>query len=277
MTRRKIIKSNPVENFDDQHPCVFVLSTGRVGTETLAYLLGLAKNIFAYHEPHPKLFALSKLTYEMKGIYLVDKNIKSALQEGFLTSRQEFLRNSLYCSRGYVETSPQVTFLAPVILDTIPNVKFVHLVRNPHDVVRSGMRRGWYQGHTYDTTRIVPLAGTKFAKVWNNMNPFQKNLWLWAETNRWILEFAKCLSDRNYLCIHSEDIFKKDIDEIARLYEFIGKTMPPERKIAAVLGRKRNIQCRGEFESPDKWLEELDEDLKNMVLPTAAALGYEIV
>lgn len=275
LLRLKFFKTIPAEEFDNQHPCVFILSTGRVGSETMAHLLGLEKNIFAYHEPHPRLYTLSKLAYEMRSKYLTDKNIKKTLKEAFLTSRQELLNYSLYCNHGYAETSPQVTFLAPLILDSIPNVKFIHLVRDPRKVVRSGMRRKWYDGHSHDSFRITPLTGTHFAKGWNNLTPFQKNLWLWAETNRWILEFTKHLSESNYLRVHSEDIFNKDIAEIAHIFNFIGVAIPSERKISSVLNKKLNMQRSGEFTNPDKWLETLDDNLKNFVQSISEELGYE--
>ena len=37
---KKISAYSPLTAFDDTHPCVFVLSTGRVGTKTLASLFG---------------------------------------------------------------------------------------------------------------------------------------------------------------------------------------------------------------------------------------------
>jgi hypothetical protein len=273
--RSRIQKSKPIENFDDEHPCLFVLSTGRVGTETLANLFGLEKSIFSHHEPYPKLFALSKLAYEMADIFLGDANIKKVLQESFQTSRNELMNYSLACDRGYIETSPQCTFLAPIILSLTPNAKFIHLVRNPNDVVRSGMRRGWYNGHEFDSNRIIPLPDTKFAKMWKSYAPYQKNLWLWAETNRWILDFAKGLSSHNYLLIQAETIFQKDMNTINRLYKFIGKTNPPERKIKAVINKRLNMQRKGEFNPPANLQKLLDDDLKNFVGSVSKKLNYK--
>ena len=43
---------------------LFVLSTGRTGTETLARLLQISKQIMAYHEPRPQLIAERKQAFE---------------------------------------------------------------------------------------------------------------------------------------------------------------------------------------------------------------------
>ncbi len=65
--RRKIAAREKLREFSDERVCLFVLSNGRVGIDTLASLLGLAKNAFTYHEPKPLLYELSKLSYEYSG------------------------------------------------------------------------------------------------------------------------------------------------------------------------------------------------------------------
>jgi hypothetical protein len=263
--RSKILKTDPIENFDDQHPCVFVLSTGRVGTETIAYLLGLLKNVFSYHEPSPQLFALSKLAYEMSELYQTDQNIKQVFQTAFLSSRKEIIDYSLSCRRGFIETGPDCTFLCQIIYDLIPNVKFVHLVRDHFDVVRSGMRRGWYAGHKFDPSRITPLKGTQFYKVWENYTPLEKNLWLWAETNQRILNFAKGFPTDKYLLLHSEAMFQNKKTTLDSLYRFIGEIFPSERRIASILNKKLNKQHAGELDLSADYLSTVDKELKTFV------------
>lgn len=276
MAKWKLIQKRPVEQFNDRHPCVFVLSTGRVGSETLAYLLRLANHVFVYHEPRPELFALSKLAYELSDVFSVDENVERTFKEGFLTARRELFNYSLYCDRGYVETGPQATFLAPIILKAIPEVKFIHLVRDPRMVVRSAMRRGWYDGHAYDFSRIVPAPGTDMGSAWENFDLFQKNLWLWAETNRWIMNFSKSLPEEQYLLAHSEDIFNAHEDTVRSLYHFIGTDIPPSRRIARVLGKRLNAQIRGIFKQPDDWLVGVEKDLSVFVSNIAFEMGYQL-
>jgi hypothetical protein len=274
--RSKILKTTPIDNFDDQHPCVFVLSTGRVGTETLAYLFGLLKNIFSYHEPSPPLFSLSKLAYEMSDLYRTDKNIRDVFQTALLASRKEIINYSLSCRRGFIETGPDCTFLSQVILDTIPNVKFVHLVRDHYDVVRSGMRRRWYDGHKFDPSRITPLKGSKFFKSWKDYTPLEKNLWLWAETNQRILDFTKGLPSPDHLLIHSKAMFQNEKSTIDSLFRFIGNTQPSERRIASILNKKLNMQRSGELDLPDDYLITVDKELGTFVQSVSGSLNAEL-
>lgn len=277
MARWKLLRRRPVSQFDEQHPCVFTLSTGRVGSETLAHLMKLARNVIAYHEPRPELFALSRQAYLKRNDWMKDESLAEVLLEGFRTARREFLKYSLYVDRGYVETGPQGTFLAPLILNDIPAARFIHLVRDPRMVVRSGMRRKWYNGHAYDYARIQPDASSPFASQWNGWDPFQKNLWLWAETNRWALEFATSLPPGKYLLVHSEDMFNAHEPTIKALYDFLDTKSPARWRIQRILGKRLNAQVRGQFSQPDDWFADVDPALAHFVVKTAAALGYDLV
>jgi hypothetical protein len=268
--QRKFVKGERLEGFDNSHPCVFVLSTGRTGTETLAAILGLTHNIFAYHEPLPKLYGLSKLSYEQHQ----DPLARRILREAFLTTRNDLLNYSLDCGRGYIETGPTGTFLAPIIRDSISSVRFIHLVREPQSVVRSGMRRRWYDGHFNDKFRIVPNPTSEAGRQWEAYDSLQKNLWLWAETNQWIMDFCSTLPSSSRLLLHSEDIFSADEAAIEKLFVFIGAPVPPRSKIVRLIGKKMNAQITGEFPTASDWSEGMTEVLREIAGKTAGELGY---
>lgn len=260
-----------LESFDSQHPAVFVLSTGRAGTKTLSALLGLAHNVLAYHEPTPKLYNLSRLSYEK----LPAQPLEEVFQEAFLLARNGNLRHSLCRRKGYVETSPQVTFLGPVIARAIPRVSFIHLVRDPRDVVRSGMRRGWYRGHPYDATRIRPREGSGAHRDWRSYDAFRKNLWLWTETNRWIIRFRR-ETDSAVYPLRAEDVFDSNRDVINSLFSFIGSSVPPQRHITRILGRKLNAQRTGSFPEYSDWSDQMCQTLVKVAGEVAAQVGYDL-
>lgn len=273
LRRKSVFNSDgTLSSFDQRHPCVFTLSTGRVGTETLAGLYSLAGNIIAYHEPRPLLFKLSKLSYEYSG----NSDARLILNEAFKLARADLLSHSLDRKKGYIETSPQATFLAPIILDIIPNARFIHLVRNPKDVVRSGMRRKWYAGHRFDNFRLGPLSNSSIAPSWNNYDPFKKNLWLWAETNRWIADFCATVPADRTLLLHSEDIFGNDEEAVSKLFTFIGAPAQRKRTISRVLGKKFNAQETGHFPPPDQWTGEMKKTLIDLTGEVAHQLGYKL-
>jgi len=270
--RVKLLKRKPNSVFTEEFPTVFVLSTGRAGTETLDALLNLAQNVFSYHEPTPTLYRLSKLAYKYEKELLA----KELLRESFLTARTDLLKYSLDCGRGYVETSPQVTFLAPIILDTIPQARFIHVVRDPRAVIRSGMRRKWYDGHPNDSTRIMPHPDSSDGKQWNSYNAFQKNLWLWTETNRWIMRFLSNVPQTQKILLRAEDIFSGSETTVADMYNFIASEPPSKRSIKKILGKHLNAQENGEFPESSRWGNDLNRLLAEVAGNTAKQLGYEV-
>lgn len=276
LARRKILNRASITQFDSAHPCVFVLSTGRVGSQTLAHLYMQAKNVFAYHEAEPQLFGLSASAYMVGDASTDNEKLAQVLRQGFLTARKDLLDLSLHCGKGYVETGPHNTFLAPIILSLYPTAKFIHLVRSPKDVVKSGMRRNWYNGHHYDSVRILPQEGSPYEQIWQEMDAIERNIWLWAETNHWITNFLSTLPDSQRITLRSEDIFNGQEDTIQDLYKFIGSDMPSRRSINRILKRKMNAQHTGIFKLSSDWLESTRKELKTFLRESAISLGYEI-
>ncbi|HHS98086.1 MAG TPA: sulfotransferase [Chloroflexi bacterium] len=261
-----------LSTFDEEHPCIFALSTGRTGTKTLAALLGLSGNLFAYHEPRPKLFALSRLAY----LYGDSSPADEILTAAFATARQELLEYALSCGRGYAETSPHLTFLAPAILRLLPNARFIHLTRHPVAVVRSGVRRRWYAGHHRDPTRITPRPGTEDADRWATYSVVQKNLWLWDATNRWILEFLSTLPPEQALCLKAEEIFAGDYETLKRLYAFAGAPMPSMRRVRSILRKRLNAQKKSAPPFSEADQADLRANLARFTAETASRLGYSL-
>jgi hypothetical protein len=133
------------------------------------------------------------------------------------------------------------------------------------------MRRGWYGGHSGDRTRIVP--NLEVERRWETWTLFQKNLWLWAETNGWILDFTSCMPNRT-LMVHSEDVFAADAEILQRLFDFINAPVPPKYKVSRVLGKKLNAQKSGSFPKSLNWNEAMCGELLEICGETAERLGY---
>jgi hypothetical protein len=263
-------------NFDHETPCVFVLSTGRTGTETLAHLLNLSRDIFAYHEPTPNLYSLSKIAYDLE-----DQIIKISDFERLFTTSLHSLRGSLWneslsCGRGYAETSPQVTFLAPLFREIFPDAYFIHLVRDPKYVIRSGMRRGWFSDHPYDEFRIQPKKDSSFFKKWAEFSTLEKNAWLWAETNNWISSFVSSLPPSQRFVLPSEKLFQKDELTIKSLFDFLNIDRPSNLAIGRTISRKLNRQKTGEFQFTTNWREMMNDDLSNFLKRISDKMGYSL-
>lgn len=245
---------------------VFVLSTGRVGSKTLSALFRKAPGVDCAHEPRPKLFGLSKAAYaasEEGGAGLV-------VEEALAAVRSERWERAKEHGRVYFETSPQATFLAPAILRLHPDAGFVHLARDPFDVIRSGMRRKWYSGNAFDNWRITPREDSAGHGRWQEMSLLEKNAWLWHSTNEWIENFLEELPQEQKVFGRSEDLFAGDEALIGRVAKLLGVDPPQQTSQDAVLGKQLNRQNTGAFE----WDEQARATVLEEVGDCANRLGY---
>jgi hypothetical protein len=138
------------------------------------------------------------------------------------------------------------------------------------------MRRKWYAGHFNDNSRIVPDPASEAGRQWNAFTPLQKNIWLWHETNRWIMEFCSKLPSEQALSVRSEDLFHARPDTIDKLFAFIDSPAPSRPRLERVLGKKLNAQFGGDFPEALEWTAEMSESLKAIAGTTAQRLGYQI-
>ena len=250
-------------------PCFFVLSTGRTGTKTLAELLNASAEATVHHEPHPHLSALGKLAYDTNYQHM------DTLAETFLASRETLLRNAWASSLAYGETGPYVTFLAPVIARVLPRSAFIHVVRDPLAVVRSGLSRRWYQGQRYDARRVAPRPDDPTAVQWPGWSPLEKSIWLWTETNAFIRRFCGSIDGSRHMLVRAEDIFAGSRETVAEIFRFLHLTPPHEKRIAGILAKRLNRQ-----KSPARSLDSWAPDWRSRFLEIAGeemkVLGYEL-
>ena len=223
----KGIDKSLVEDVFNSSP-VFVLSTGRCGTQLLTDLFGLADSVQVEHEPEPELLYPGKYAYE-------HKNEIKALEALFIGARYERIRNAHIQNKRYIETNNRISFLAEAIANLFPNAKFIHLVRKPEAFIRSGLGRNWYQGaNITDEGRIRP-ADSDF----NSWTEADKIAWLWNETNSCIEEFKSKLDSERVMLIRSEDLFSKpEVSE--KVFDFLNLKAPLRKDIERIIATPVN-------------------------------------
>jgi hypothetical protein len=252
-------------------PCAFVVSTGRVGTKTLTGLLSLSPDVVATHEPEPRLVKASFDAYMEGG----DIGRSERWRAVVLGARDDAVYNANRRGRIYVETNPRLTYLAPALATCFPASRFVHLHRHPYEVVRSWMRRGHYQGHSWDFVRLRPRPDEPLAGDWKSLPVLEKNAWHWARITSEALAFLDSLPASRTLDLRAEALFAGDPAAIGRLFDFVGTAVPRRDWITEVLGRKINAQRRGVYAAPKDWTESERAAVWARVGAVAERLGYE--
>ena len=246
--------------------CVFFLSTGRTGTQTLMHLFNLSEHIEAFHEPRPQLMLERKMARVE-----IAKNPKK-YRRIFEQSRGVKLLSSRLRSKIYVETSARLTFFAPVISELMPNAKFIYTHRNPSEVIRSGMRRGWYVNHPADYARIVPANNNENFLEWEEWDPFKKICWYWNTYNKFSLDFIATIPQSRVLVLNSADIFSGNVGK--ELFHFLDLESPSQEQINHVLNKKYNAQKKSHFASYREWDENMKNTLYEMAGDVMKRLGY---
>ncbi|HID37396.1 MAG TPA: hypothetical protein EYP39_08515 [Ghiorsea sp.] len=254
-------------------PCTFVLSTGRVGTETLTTLLNLSDDIVAEHEPFPRL---TKTSFDA---YMQDTSVLPKTDWGkiILAARDDIIINATRQSKIYIESSNRLTYMVNALVEVFPDSKFIHLHRHPYDVIRSGMRRGFYQNHPWDFCRIKPRQDDPVAADWSHFSPLEKVAWYWASINEESLSFLGKLDEKRGLTLTSEALFNGDSEMLRTLFDFVGAREPASVDVKRVLRLKCNAQLSGDFPNCDAWSDHQRKQVNAIVGKVAHRLGYTLL
>ncbi len=256
--------SDPVVDWM-QGPAFFVLSSGRCGTMTLAHIFALAPNGRVWHHPEPLLVSETLDAYLGRG----DDT------EVFRAARGHLIKGAWLEGLVHGETDHNMTAFAPTIAELMPQARFLVAIRHPAPFVRSGMRRGWYEGHSWDHGRLRPSPEQPIAAQWDRLPTFEKICWLWAETYRRILHIYETLPADRRALLRFEDLVGRRVDWRA-LFDFLGLTFPGSGPIEEILDQRLNRQEKGEFPTADAWSEAQRSTLVAYCGAIGAAFGVEV-
>lgn len=251
--------------------CVFVLSTGRVGTVTLTHLLNLSPAVDAEHEPGPQLLEETRRAYQAHPLPGPEA---TALMRTFAASR---VRPLVRAARGrvYVESSNRLTFLAPQLSAHLPRSRFIHLHRDPATVVRSGMRRGWYDNHPWDPYRIQPRPDDPWAGDWERWGAFERCCWFWTAANQFCLHVVDRLPADRVFATGMEALFAADGEGAHRLFAWMHVPPGAPEDIRRVTATRYNAQQGRDFPIWSEWTREQRAALARIAAPVAVRLGYD--
>lgn len=247
------------------HPAFFVMSTGRSGTQTLAGLLEMAGNARVWHHPEPHLVIETLHAYWD----VIDRRAT------FWGGRARIIRESWDAGLIHGETDHNMTPFCDAIAEDVPHARFLVLVRDPREFVRSGMRRAYYRTDgLYDRGRLRPAADDPQAREFERLDPFDKVCWLWAETYRRIASLSEAIGPERVRVVRFGDLIAGPT-EAGAIFEFLGLQGFDEARARAVLEQKLNAQRHGDFPHPSMWSADLHARCWARVGPVAERFGYE--
>jgi hypothetical protein len=197
---------------------LFIVSTGRTGTEFLARFFGLFEGVYAGHEPYPEFFKLGCLYARGR---VSREQASRRLERGRRTLFRQAERAGAHL---YVEANNRLFSLLCPLRDAFPDARIVHIVRDGRDYVRSGMARDWYTaGDKFASQR---LQATMFPddpcrSRWPEMSRFEKIAWLWQKRDGFLYRDIEGLD--NTMRVRFEDVFyNPDRGGLFRMTRFAG-------------------------------------------------------
>jgi hypothetical protein len=249
---------------------IFVLSTGRTGTKTLAEGLA-AEDIRSPHQP-----PFSRLLTIASNCYLHGW-LPSEILEWLVTRlREPQLLNS--DSRYYVQVFSLDYFPAKIISERYPNVYVVHIVRDPRTFVHSYLNWMHTRFKSWVANKLVPcwhpsgfFTGEMSWRQWRQLDDFQRVCWHWKYKNAVIERLFD--GYERYLRIRFEDLFLAQRVEILRdLLTFAG--IPYEERLGAMLQTRTNESRKTHFPVWEDWSVKRRRQLVNICGERMTKYGY---
>lgn len=250
-----------------ESPCFFVLSTGRCGTLLITKILSNSSRLRVEHNPKPELEYASKIVHR--------DNLSVQAQEiAILASRFDlFFLDTLLRGKIYIETNNRISLFAHGLANLLPNSKFIHIVRDPADFVRSGMRRGYYQE---GVTQHQRLDGTSYSP-WSSFSRLEKIAWEWNEINGRIEDFKGKVDSTRVITVNSEKLYT-DSNATHMIFNFLNVYNPyvslkGAKKLANLLSKPINKQNQSSFPKYRDWSQQ-DKTAFHRIVTLASKYGY---
>jgi hypothetical protein len=258
---------------------VFVVSTGRAGSKMLSDVLALHSAACAFHEPLPQLNA--EAFAKWRGRTRTDR-----IEGRVAMKRRRVIEQVSGNGLVYVESSHFCSHLIPE-LDRLFTPRFVFLIRNGRDVVKSGLRLGWYAAGEVEASRqrvatlmrrslLIDLGTPGIDHRLAPPRPFQDRLdkiaWLWSEINGIILRDLKLIDDDRKHVVKIEDFGP---DTIAKLLYFLELDAPDDLldRMTAVADHKPNRSLISDSVA-ENWDAEQERSFVRIAGPMMERLGY---
>ena len=180
---------------ENQERLLFILGSGRSGTQLISTLLNRAENAVVFHEPN-----FREDVANMDSL----RRDESLLEKYWRNFRCiDVYRRWEDASAGdlYGEVNGTIRYHARVIRELFPRAKVFLIARDGRGVIRSMM--GWrqfYGPHAKGAYAIGPLPNDPFYGKWKGMRRFEKLCWSWRDSNEFVMQYVP---DNNWLRLES--------------------------------------------------------------------------
>jgi len=166
-----------------QQNLVFMLGTGRSGTQLVSDLLAASGNAIVFHEPN-----FIEDVGSMERFYRDEALVRDYWQR---FRQYEIYRRWARSpeKQVYGEVNGTIRYHVPGIRHVFPDARLFLLARDGRGVVRSVM--GWPRFYGPRSTGAYAIAlesDGPYAAAWESMSRFEKICWAWMESNEFLMK-----------------------------------------------------------------------------------------
>ena len=269
----------------------FGASTGRSGTMLLANLLNSEPGVTCLHEgkfrnrEEPGDQVLAYLTLENVLAY----HNRSAAEDIFRRKRgavRSLAENKLFGDIAY-NYAPFVDVMPRVFDDA----KLVVMFRDGREFVRSVVTDqdpdptpvGWKAGRVSSKVerfislgRLRPAQEDPLSTEWPTLSVVAKNAWLWAETNRLILEGLRAWRDSHVLQVKFETFVSDMPSTYSQVRQFLGIEGKPSAETRSLMNAPINRRSAKKMPDWHMWKSDEQQDFMRFAGNTMKHLGYSV-
>ena len=271
----------------------FGASTGRTATMHLANVLNSEENCLCLHEG--KVRSREQAGDEVLPFLTLENRVGYEYPE----RREEIINEKRACIDSLVTKYDYFGDIAynnspflPALAKRFPQSRFLVIFRDGRSFVRSAaladgedeVPAGWAPNNKPLTQleryislgRWQPRKGSSLQAAWQNWDYFQKNTWLWAETNKVLLEDLEGISPERFLMVKFEDFVANKIDVYREIRQFLGFSGPLPENVEEILVSK-GINSRPGYTIPayGDWAAEDKEFFWQIAGTMMQRLGYK--
>ncbi len=197
-----------------------LLSTGRTGTQALAHHINNNyDNILALHEPKP-----SRMLRVYSGMYCAGRLTEDKMESILRRSRRKLLEGNT--PEIYIESNNFLYGFVPVLGKVFPNLRIVHIVRDPRTYVPSHLNHGGLSGlkglvSNFTFWMIKPEHfESDPERQWSQMTNIERLAWRWSVVNKIIEKNGRAYGD-SYRVFRFESLFDQSGEGLADLCNWL--------------------------------------------------------
>jgi len=234
---------------------VVIGATGGSGTRVVARLArhagyDLGRNLneaedalefYSFHEKWINRYVTAQLAGGLS------KQVAQRMDIDFQSALQRHCPANLRADRHWGWKAPRSIYLLPFLHRHLPNMKFIHVLRDGRDMVLSAN-----QNQLRKHGRAVLTRQERWFR-----STAEGAMLLWDRVNLRAAEFSEAELGESYLLVRFEDLYTKPFETTGRIMNFLGAVVDPETISRAEISPPATLQRWRNY--PAKLIIELEE------------------